>query len=157
LNWDALGAVAELLGAVGVIVSLLYLATQIRQNTRSQKVAAYSANRQALSQINQLIAGNDEVLRVVHLSSNGREAEFSPEDRTRMNFLLTLMLRNWEESHALREQGLLDEATWQRTQTSLKRLVTIPYFRSYWESGNFGFDPYFTRHIDGLLSGAQKP
>ncbi len=30
MNWDAIGAIAELLGAVGVIASLIYLATQIR-------------------------------------------------------------------------------------------------------------------------------
>ncbi len=32
MNWDAIGAIAELLGAVGVIASLIYLATQIRQS-----------------------------------------------------------------------------------------------------------------------------
>jgi len=32
MNWDAIGAIAELLGAVGVIASLVYLATQIRQS-----------------------------------------------------------------------------------------------------------------------------
>lgn len=42
MNWDALGAVAELLAAIGVIVSLVYLASQIRfsreqmaQNTKA--------------------------------------------------------------------------------------------------------------------------
>jgi hypothetical protein len=32
LNWDALGAIAELLGAVAVIVSILYLAAQVKQS-----------------------------------------------------------------------------------------------------------------------------
>ena len=32
MNWDAIGAIAELLGAIGVIASLIYLATQVRQN-----------------------------------------------------------------------------------------------------------------------------
>jgi hypothetical protein len=42
MNWEAIGAVAELLAAIGVIVSLVYLASQIRhsreqmrQNTRA--------------------------------------------------------------------------------------------------------------------------
>ena len=39
MNWDAIGAAAELLGAIGVILSLVYLAGQIRQNTRAQKRA----------------------------------------------------------------------------------------------------------------------
>jgi hypothetical protein len=48
MNWDAIGAIAELLGAVGVIASLVYLATQIRQsreqmgeNTRALRAGTY--------------------------------------------------------------------------------------------------------------------
>jgi hypothetical protein len=38
LNWDAIGAIAEGIGAVGVIASLLYLAVQVRANTRASAV-----------------------------------------------------------------------------------------------------------------------
>ncbi len=38
MNWDAIGAIAELLGAVGVIASLVYLATQIRGSREATKV-----------------------------------------------------------------------------------------------------------------------
>ena len=37
MNWDSVGAVAELLGAVGVILSLAYLASQVRHNTRQMQ------------------------------------------------------------------------------------------------------------------------
>ena len=32
MEWEALGAIAETLGAVGVIVTLTYLAVQVKQN-----------------------------------------------------------------------------------------------------------------------------
>ena len=32
MNWDAIGAIAELLAAIGVVASLIYLATQIRHS-----------------------------------------------------------------------------------------------------------------------------
>jgi hypothetical protein len=32
MNWDAIGAIAELLGAIGVIASFVYLATQIQHS-----------------------------------------------------------------------------------------------------------------------------
>ena len=35
MNWDALGAIAELIGAVAIIISIVYLAVQVRQ-TRKQ-------------------------------------------------------------------------------------------------------------------------
>ena len=34
MNWEAIGAVAEALGALAVVVTLIYLSTQIRQNSR---------------------------------------------------------------------------------------------------------------------------
>ena len=34
INWDALGAIAELLGASAVFITLLFLATQVRQSNR---------------------------------------------------------------------------------------------------------------------------
>jgi hypothetical protein len=40
VNWDAVGAVAELVGASGVIASLLYLAVQVRASTRASLVDA---------------------------------------------------------------------------------------------------------------------
>ena len=43
MNWDAIGAVGELLGAVAVILTLVYLASQIRQNTATSLATTYSA------------------------------------------------------------------------------------------------------------------
>ena len=38
MNWDAVGAIAELLGAIGVIGSLIYLATQVRSSNLASQV-----------------------------------------------------------------------------------------------------------------------
>ena len=35
MNWDAIGAIGEVVGAVGVIITLIYLAAQIRQNSKT--------------------------------------------------------------------------------------------------------------------------
>lgn len=41
MNWDALAAIAETVGAIAVIVTIGYLALQIRQNTRTMRAAAF--------------------------------------------------------------------------------------------------------------------
>lgn len=43
MNWEALGAVAEPIGALGVIATLAYLAVQIRQNTRAVRAQTYDS------------------------------------------------------------------------------------------------------------------
>ena len=43
MNWDAIAAIAEMLGAVTVLATLVYLAFQIKQsNTHMQSAAAQS-------------------------------------------------------------------------------------------------------------------
>jgi hypothetical protein len=64
MNWDAIGALAELAGALGVIASLVYLAIQIRQNTRSAREAAWHSVLRDLQQFRSLIAQDPEVARV---------------------------------------------------------------------------------------------
>ncbi|MFT4564489.1 MAG: hypothetical protein ACI9BW_004256 [Gammaproteobacteria bacterium] len=41
MNWDAIGAVSEIVGAIAVVVSLVYLAVQIRQSTRTERSRAF--------------------------------------------------------------------------------------------------------------------
>ncbi len=41
MNWDAIGAIAELLGAAGVVASLLYLATQYRRAARQEAARSF--------------------------------------------------------------------------------------------------------------------
>ena len=41
MNWDAIGAVGEILGAFAVVATLVYLASQVRY----EKTAAADANR----------------------------------------------------------------------------------------------------------------
>lgn len=41
MNWDAVGAIGEVVGAGGVIFTLLYLAIQIRQSNRLAKFQTY--------------------------------------------------------------------------------------------------------------------
>jgi len=43
MNWEALGAIGELVGAVSVLLTLIYLARQIKENTKVQTISAYSS------------------------------------------------------------------------------------------------------------------
>ena len=43
MNWDAIAAIAEALGAVGVVATVVYVAFQIRQNSRSIEGATEQA------------------------------------------------------------------------------------------------------------------
>lgn len=52
MNWDAIGAIGEILGALTVVATIFYLSLQIRQNTKSQSIAIFES---AMSGFNETI------------------------------------------------------------------------------------------------------
>jgi hypothetical protein len=57
MNWEAINAIAQLISAVGVVVSLLYLAVQVHRSTRIAKLAAQDAATTALREVTRPFRG----------------------------------------------------------------------------------------------------
>ena len=64
MNWDALGAISETIGAIAVIVTLAYLAVQIRQNTRATQTASHHAITDSLNLGNIAVAQDAELAQI---------------------------------------------------------------------------------------------
>jgi hypothetical protein len=50
MNWEAIGAIGEVVGAFAVFLSLLYLAIQIRNSRRSDQLAAAAGAASAVDE-----------------------------------------------------------------------------------------------------------
>ena len=74
MNWDALGALAELAGATAVVITLIYLALQLRQNSRLVKASIAATTRESTNQLTGLLAQDREALRVFYEGLEGRAA-----------------------------------------------------------------------------------
>ena len=61
LDWEAVGAVAEVIGAMGVIFSLLYLAMQIRTQNVQSRLAARHEIASGLRQASGVFAGRTTI------------------------------------------------------------------------------------------------
>ena len=64
MNWDALGAIAELLGAIAVFLTLAYLTVQVRQNSKALELQ----NKFSAAQIMQV--RTDRLTQVIATSSS---------------------------------------------------------------------------------------
>ena len=61
MNWEAVGAVGEVLGALGVIATLGYLAVQIRGNARSTSIATFQNSMRSAQDLATLVAQEGEL------------------------------------------------------------------------------------------------
>ena len=65
VDWNAIGAIGEILGAVAVVITLLYLSKQIRQNSRSVQVAALSDTTSQWTHWSELLAASPDLAEIV--------------------------------------------------------------------------------------------
>ena len=60
MNWEAAGTIAEVVGAIAVVISIVYLATQIRQNTNANRAGTSFSVNTALTSINDALRSDAE-------------------------------------------------------------------------------------------------
>jgi hypothetical protein len=157
MNWDAIGAIAELLGAIGVIASLVYLATQIRhsrdqmsQNTRALRATAY---QDVLNQRDALMLPLIQSGETADLMTRGLMGLLSDGERVRFNVWFVTVMSNLENIQYQHRVGLLDEDRWRTHFARLRTFVTSPVFAEWWSTGEFGFSfsPEFVALVEEIL------
>jgi hypothetical protein len=61
MNWDAVGAISEIVGVVAIIASLIYVAVQIRQNTDIARATIVHETSVSFSRFHELLAADAEL------------------------------------------------------------------------------------------------
>jgi hypothetical protein len=86
MNWDAIGAIGEMLGATGVVVTMLYLTAQIREARRATQAVVIWEKAKAIRDMSLVWYTNPEVPRLMFEYGRSTEGEFNrkfEEDRER--------------------------------------------------------------------------
>jgi len=151
VNWDAVGAIAELLGALGVIASLLYVGVQIRENSRvvqasTSQAVADSAQARLLA-----VAGSLSLASTLAKLSES-PTELSSAEALQANYMRTASFKGFENQFFQFRQGLLTEDTWRGYQFFLLANLSAPEVREWWNRSKAGFDSSFRKHVETLLS-----
>jgi hypothetical protein len=117
-----LGAIGELMGAIGVIASLIYLSVQIRQNTRSMAenrklslAQTYQMRADALQDMVVSAASSELSPIITKLTGAGYPGKVEAldvldhEERGRFRLWQIAQQTHWDNMHFQYQQGYLDE------------------------------------------------
>ena len=118
LNWDAIGAVGEILGAVGVIVTLGYLAHQIRQNTNATRSQSVQSLAESGATMNAMIVEKPDVAQMF-LTGMSDYRSLSTEDRLRFTFLISQWLLAFEAVQSI-DTSLIHECACLKSGSTTK-------------------------------------
>ncbi len=124
MNWTALGAIGELVGGVVVVVTLIYLAVQIRQNTRATHAHATASVASEMEQVLLAIAQDDTLSEAFFKASQGKE--LSAVEFTKLGFWWAAFLRS-AHSHVVQDGlGNLSENNRLATTNILRQFSQVP-------------------------------
>jgi hypothetical protein len=133
LNWDAIGAVGEIIGAIAVVITLLYLATQTRINTKAVKTSTFFAANDTLAQWQLRVAESPVYFPIVLMVHRG-ETDFSEEEWIRLDYAYRALFNSFEAMHIQYTQGFVDEQIWKKRMGTCKWMVTSwPALERWWE------------------------
>ena len=149
MNWEALAAIGELLGAAGVIATLLYLAIQMRQNTRAMRSATLNAI--TASHQGELRWSSDISLamrRAMH-----RPEEMTEDDTHQVTEWTTAAFLARENEFSQFRQGLLEQDKWEQSEMIVRLLAGIPWMQTWWaEYGRHIYTAEFVEWVDGVIA-----
>lgn len=146
MNWDAVAAVAELLGALAVIASLAYLALQIRQNTRSMRSATYDSLVGRFVDWIQPIAGDPNLAASFEAVVEDWDGA-TPEQRSRMVYMMFGAFKLFENFYYQARQGTLDEAQWAGWRNLIFLYFSRPGVQAWWELRRDAFSSDFQQFL----------
>jgi hypothetical protein len=147
MSWDALAAVAELLGAIGVLASLVYLGIQIRHITQWLKQQAFQLStneaRRWASNFSRSSASS-----ALFIKGQQNFSSLSSSERFQFTMMLFETLSVWETYRQHGGDDLLGLR--ESAETSIGSWIRQGWFPEWWESNAFMFPPEYKLFVQGL-------
>jgi hypothetical protein len=126
-----LGAIADFVGAVAVLATLIYLALQIRQ---SNTIASWETHRSAVtantSVLNELIA-NEDAARIYRSGLLDIDA-LNEVERIQFHMILQTLTLHFKDTLDARDKGFFDEPTYEAWEGYLCSLLNMPGGEVWW-------------------------
>jgi len=151
MNWDVIVAISQLVAAIGVILSFIFLAIQLRQNTKAIQSSAIQNLVQSLSSNAQTNVENEYLVPLM-LKANAGIETLSEVERARLHFWFVMAFRRFEGVYFQRCLGLVDAAVPEGFERSHVSILASKSGRAWWSTAKGAFASGFVSYVDDRLS-----
>ncbi len=144
-----LKSIGQLAAASTVVVSLLLVAYELRQNRIIAQIAAYQSFVEGISQNDHFVASDPIVTPlIVRVNGGALPQDFTTEENFRLRSTYTGLLRLWEGLDRSVRAGILTEADLR--QLGQGGAFANPYFRELWPDLREAFSGEFVESFEKL-------
>jgi hypothetical protein len=134
MNWEIIGSIAEMIGAIGVILSLLYVGRQLRQSNSMARSAARMAINSSLNSFATSIATSSSLSDAISKAQfhDFVRSDASDREKIQIGYSLVALVSQQHFIYEQWKEGVLTESEMEDHYKQGVGLLRTPYLRSAW-------------------------
>ena len=148
MDSDRLNRWMTLAANLGVLVGVILLIVELRQNTESTELQAAQSYVALSHELDFRIVDDPSLIALFYTPKDER----TPEDLHRLDRWYFGSLRTWENGFFLNSTGVLDDDLWSGQEAFMADLLkSSDELRNYYQTNRNYFSESFVEFLDGLL------
>ena len=146
---------AEIISAVAIIITLVFVGLQLRDNTRATRSATANAASAATSAWYTALGNNEQSSALFWKYQMDPDA-LTSEQRLQAVFNIHAILLTFQNNYYLAEEGTLDIQIHQTIMEAIVAIKDLPGWQHYWTNRRAFFFSEFQDYVDTLMTSERK-
>ncbi len=143
--------IAEIIGGIAVLVGLIFVGLELRQNTLMQRVTATQALVVDYENAIDAMARTKETACIYVRGINGLD-NLTPIERYQFFALWFHILRAGEQLHYYSLEGMVDQRIWRGFERQLEEIFQLPGVQQYWAVRGDWYSDEFQEYVEKFIS-----
>lgn len=151
INWSSTiqiwANVATIINSIVVVISLIYLARQVKISTKATKGATYQTIINGVASIEARISQDKEVARIYKVGT-ADPAQLDGIEKVIFNELISSYFNFYENLHFQADQDLVDKGLWKGWSKNLIDDLQKPGIAAWWDAKKGFYSDRFRKYVD---------
>jgi hypothetical protein len=156
MNWEMLAAIGQLAAVFVGIPSLIYLAVQIREQTKERRQSAVNALTVQWGDLTCALHESAE-FSAIYLRGVQSFADLDPVSKLRFSAFFNRFFNYFEGMYCAHRDGLLTASSWGKIERSMSFLIAYPGVQEWWETRRHWHTEEFGRVVDAIIARGDEP
>ena len=155
MTLENINYIAQTIGVLAILASLVFLAIQVRQNSAITRAQVHQQVADAFTVYLETMANHSAVV-FAGTSGNKGMTSLSDEELLRFSFIMAGLFKIWENAFYQYKSGFLDERTWQSNVTWMLTWFHMPGVQTWWGVRKGLFAAEFQAFLESSASPSEQ-
>ena len=145
-----LASIGSLVSGVAVLISLIYLALQVRQAEKNQRALMNQGTAARVSEA--LLALAQPQFAGLSSRAQSGDTDFSAQEINQLRMILRVSLLSLQDALVQHRAGLVDHITFQNSTGAVRSILALPAYRAIWVRNRSSYAPEMAAFVDDLIA-----